>query len=797
MGDSQLEDLEFYQPSLSFEKIYSIILVSSAMFTRTSIISLTLIASAFARKGNQVDERMDSVVPENLIPPSPVLPVGDALKTFQLAPGFVIESVAAEPLVDTPVCLDFDSSGRMWICEMRGYMPDIDGKGESVPEGRIVILEDTNQDGKADKRTVFLEKILLPRAVSVFEDGVLFIDEKQLYWVNRKGDSPVGEPTVIPTNIVKVGNVEHKPNGLLANLDNCYYLAKSDKRLRRVGEGWEFETTTFRGQWGIARDDYGHLFHNNNSTLLFGDLLAPNLLQGNPNVRMRVKDYVQLGNNQVWPARVTPAVNRAYQSKANGYKSDTLDPLTYKLKETTAAAGMTIYRGTNFPSEWYGTAFVGEPVANLLKAIRIKENDGKLTGMPHTEKSEFLTSTDERFRPVNAYNAPDGSLYILDMYHGIIQHETYMSPYLRAQTLSRGLESPSFGNGRIYRIRSVTGTIQHHAVNLSSLHGADLVDLLKHPNAWHREAAQRLLVQRKNPGDVSFLTNLADEGTTLARIHAIWTLEGMGVLKAKNLSNAIQSSDAKLQASALWACTRLPDAECSKLESLMTSVQLASPEVAPYLARALGPLGTPAAFARLAVLLTNSDRKYFVREAVVSGLGHNETEFLEAQMKDSKDRELRGWLEQGSQEKSADRNAAPTLTGAELESFQRGKTMFHGEAACFGCHSADGAGMPNLGPPLDDSEWVKGTPETLVRILLSGLTGPVTVTGENYKPAADMPGLGMNPAMTDQDLADLMTYIRNEWSNTAPAVSADLVKRQRDLTKDRGSKPWTVEELAK
>ena len=588
------------------------------MFLRFPILPLLFTVAALAQQGDEKGARMDPVVPEKLIPPSPVLTVDQALKSFQLAPGFTIEAVAAEPLVEEPVCLDFDATGRMWVCEMKGYMPDIDGKGELNPEGRIVILEDTNNDGKADKRTVFLDKLLLPRALSVFEDGVLFMDEHRLCWIKRKGDAPDGEPTLIDSKLASVGNVEHKPNGLLPNLDNRYYLAKSDKRLQRVGSSWKIEPTSFRGQWGIARDDYGRLYHNNNSTLLFGDLLAPNLLQGNPGVKMKTKEFVQLGSNLVWPARVTPAVNRAYLSKAHGFASNTLDPKTFKLISTTAAAGMTIYRGTNFPDEWQGTAFTTEPVSNLIKAIRIEESAGIVKGSHPMGESEFLASTDERFRPVNAYNAPDGSLYILDMYHGIVQHHTYMTSYLRNQTLSRGLDAPASGKGRIYRIRATHGKIEP-LQNLAALQGLELVKTLMHPNAWQRETAQRLLVARNDSATVPFLAKQTADGPSIARIHAIWTLEGMGALKAAHLAPAIQSTDPKLQSSALWASTRLAPEELAKLEHVMIAASPAAPEVLPYLARALGPLGTTQAFAKLASILTTPGKIPLLREAAISG----------------------------------------------------------------------------------------------------------------------------------------------------------------------------------
>lgn len=766
------------------------------MFARLPVLFLTLSLFAFAQQGDEKGVRMDPVVPESKIPPSPVLSVEEALKTFRLAPGFVIEPVAAEPLVEKPVCLDFDPAGRMWVCEMRGYMPDIDGKGESVPEGRIVILEDTDSDGKADKRTVFLDKLLLPRSVAVFGDGVLFLDEHRLCWIKRKGDAPDGAPQVIDPKFCEGGNVEHKPNGLLANIDNCYYLAKSDKRIRRTATGWVVESTAFRGQWGIARDDYGRLYHNNNSTLLFGDLLVPNLLLGNAGVKMKFKDFTQLGSNLVYPARVTPAVNRAYVSKEHGFDSNTLDPRTFKLISTTASAGMTVYRGTNFPKDWYNTAFTTESVANLVKAIRIKEKGGGMEGEHPTRENEFLASTDERFRPVNAYNAPDGSLYIVDMYHGIIQHKTYMTSYLRKQTLDRGLDKPAFGNGRIYRIRATSGKVES-VKDIAALQGLDLVKALMHPNAWQREIAQRLLVERKDPATVPFLEKLAAAGSTVARIHAFWTLEGMGALKAAPLVPAIRGNDAKLQASALWASTRLAPDELAKLGPILIAAKPADKEVAPYLVRALGPLGSPAAFARISALLKTDGNQPFVREAVVSGLDHHETAFIDAELAKSKDTQLLGWLRQGTNAFGTAAPAVISLTGADLASWQRGKAMFHGEAACFGCHGSDGAGMPNLGPPLDESGWVTGKPETLVKILLHGMTGPVTVANETYTPAADMPGLSMNSSMTDQTLADIATYIRNEWSNKSAVVPAPLVAREREATKGRTGKAWTAAELAR
>ncbi|MCW1923245.1 HEAT repeat domain-containing protein [Luteolibacter arcticus] len=740
---------------------------------------------------NKAHTKMDPVVPEKDIPPSPVLSVDDALKSFKIAPGFVIEPVVTEPLVEKPVCIDFDPAGRMWVCEMRGYMPDIDGAGEKTPEGRISVLEDTDGDGTADKKTVFLDKVLLPRAVTVFEDGILFLDENRLCWAKRDGLKIVGEPEVIDQKFNGGGNVEHKPNGLMPDLDNWLYLAKSEKRLRRVNGKWQIEPTSFRGQWGIARDDWGRLYHNHNSAFMFGESLAPNLLQGNPAVKMKYNDTAALGNNRTWPVRVTPGLNRAYLSKANGYNEQTLDPKTHKLINCTAAAGLTVYRGTNFPKDWYGTGFSTESSVNLVKAIKIEENDGKLSGTHPLGEKEFLASTDERFRPVNVYTAPDGSLYLVDMYHGIIQHKTYQTTYLRQQHLSRGLDKPGFGHGRIYRIRSTSGKLEPK-VDIGALKGLDLVKMLMHANAWHRETAQRVMVQSKDAALVPLLAKLAASGPPVARVHAFWTLEGMGELKSEHLKAALTDKDPKVQSSALWACTRLDPAELSKIEAGLVALKPAAPEVAPYLARVLGSLGTQKALDALAALLKDESKVRFIREAAVSGLHGHEAEFQK--LADPKDKALAGWLEQGAKNGPA-KSDGPSLKGAELASFNRGKALFAGEAVCFSCHGPDGSGVVGLGPPLDGSEWVTGKPEILINIMLHGMTGPVTVAGVEYKPTADMPSLGVNPMFTDQKLADIATYVRNEWDNKAPAVTEETVKKQRDATKDRAGKPWTAGEL--
>jgi mono/diheme cytochrome c family protein/glucose/arabinose dehydrogenase len=745
----------------------------------------TLLAQKGDRKGH---EKMDSFVPEDEIPPAPVLQVNDALKTFQVAPGFAIEAVVAEPLIEKPVALKFDGDGRMWVCEMRGYMPDIDGKGEEIPQGRIVILEDTDNDGAVDKRTVFLDKILLPRAVYLLDDGILYADQSNLYFIARDGDKPSGKPIVIDPDYAKGGNVEHKGNALLPGLDNWIYNSKSDRRYRKINGEWVMERTHFRGQWGLSQDDFGRLYHNNNSTLLVGDFLLPNTVFGNHGAKVKSSMSARIGSNAVWPIRVTPGVNRGYINKVNGYGSDTISSKTYKLINATGASGFAIYRGDQFPKKAYGTAFVTEPCGNLVKAISISDGDGKLTGdHPYGDK-EFLASTDERFRPVDAVTAPDGSLYIIDFYHGIIQHKTYVTSYLRKQYISRGLDGPGYGLGRIYRVKAKDKPLGP-APKLQNLSAKELVPFLRHDNGWWRDTAQRLIVER---GDASLqadlTTLLRTPSKPLGQLHALWCLEGLNILTPAHVEVLLNSGEEKLASSALAAARSLPD---PFIPTALPSIIAHKPGKvsAIYQARFLAGINSSIATEALVELLKKHDRQ-LVREAAFAGLKGREADFLAANDNNYKQKDFIKWLNDAAK-KSNNKVPPRTIKGDHLASFKRGEAAYQGKAGCVSCHGLNGEGLPNLGPPLNESDWVTGDTTRLASILLHGLMGPITVSGEKYAPLAAMPGLAQNPTISDQDLADITTYIRQNWNNRSPQVTKEAVEKTRAATKDRAATIYT------
>ncbi|HNR09024.1 MAG TPA: c-type cytochrome [Saprospiraceae bacterium] len=452
--------------------------------------------------------------------PSPPLSPEEAKDVFQLEPGFEIQLVAAEPLVQDPVVIQFDEDGRLWVVEMRSFMPDIDGKGELEPNGRICILEDLDKDGLMDSSRVFLDSLILPRAMALVKGGLLVAENKALWLVeDQDGDLQPDRKLLLDSTYATNGLPEHSDNGLWRGMDNWYYNAKSRLRYRLENGVWIRDSTEFRGQWGICHDDEGRLYYNYNWSQLHADLVPPNYLSRNKNhIPGSGIDHGLTLDRRVYPVRPNPAVNR-------GYIPGTLDSLG-RLLEFTAACSPLVLRSAVFPPAFYQNVFVCEPSGNLVKRNILEENGFLLSAHdPHPGK-EFLASSDERFRPVYLASGPDGALYVADMYRGLIQHGAYVTPYLREQTLKRNLVLP-IHMGRIWRI-----VPEKHKrvsqVKMSAKTTDELVADLSHPDGWSRDMAQRLLVERNDPACIPALVKLAEDGTqVLARNHALWTLDGL------------------------------------------------------------------------------------------------------------------------------------------------------------------------------------------------------------------------------------------------------------------------------
>ncbi len=429
---------------------------------------------------------------EDLEPP-PVHSPAEQLQTFQFAEaGYRIELVASDPMIHDPVALAFDGEGRLWVVEMRGYMRDINRTGVKEPIGRISVLEDEDGDGGMDRSTVFLDGLVLPRAISIQPDGVLVAENQPLWFAQDTDGDLVADRKVLVDPRYARDSIEHSANGLLRAMDNWIYNAKEGHRYRRQGDQWIRQITEKRGQWGICQDDWGRLFYNYNHSQLHADLVPANRLGRNahhePSTGLSVGVTV---TNQVFPIRPTRAANR-------GYIPGALDDHG-RIREFTSACAPLIYRAGLFP-EFFGNAFVCEPVGNLIKRTVLTETGPMVSGRSAYPDRDFLASTDERFRPCWLIQGPDGAIYVADMYRGIVQDGPHMSPYLREHSIARKMDRPVH-LGRIWRIVP-DDFEQPEPPRLSSMSAAELVATLAHPSGWWRDMAQMVLVEVDRRGTI-------------------------------------------------------------------------------------------------------------------------------------------------------------------------------------------------------------------------------------------------------------------------------------------------------
>ncbi len=720
---------------------------------------------------------------------SPVIPASESISRMKLEEGFGVRLIASEPLVNTPVAMSFDDKGRMWVVEMVGYMPDTLGRGEEIPNGKIVILSDQNNDGIFDSRKVFLDSLVLPRAICLVDGGILVAESPNLWYYDIENEKPVRK-TLVDAKYAIDGNVEHQPNGLMRGLDNWIYNAKSSKRYRRMKGTWLIENTHFRGQWGISQDNYGRLFYNGNSSNVEGDYFSPGF--GFTNINQKgVSGYNErpVPNNRVYPARPTPGVNR-------GYMPGTLDD-SLRLLNFTAACSPLVYRGDLFGDTYNFNVFVAEPSGNLIKRNILNEDGWMVKGKQAYAGKEFLTSVDERFRPVSLYNGPDGAMYVLDMYRGIIQHKTYETPYLINEIKKRDLSAP-ISCGRIYKIMPKG----KKAISTSIAQTPhDLVLQLGHANGFIRDMAQQSIIDRHLKEAIPFLERaLLEESSPLKVIHAMWTLEGLNALTTNEVIATLSQKDWHVKAQALTVLPSVINSSSYKNfeQALLNIFNEGDERLMPYVAYCayyLKPYNAEAAERLLMMLAEKYKNNNYVADAIISNLAHREEVFKAQLSKTLPDTNLR--INKQLQKvinniKATQKNRDPAVL-AKL--YPKGLGVF--QSTCQTCHGPDGNGIKSLAPPLNKSEWVNGDRDKLVSIVLFGLTGPVKVNGKVYEApeiAGDMPAIAHNEEITDEDVAQLLSFIRGSWQNNAAKVETQDVSAIRAKLKGR-EKAFTQTEL--
>ena len=572
---------------------------------------------------------------------SPVLSPAASMKTIVLPPGYRLELVASEPMIQEPMFVDWDPDGRLWVVEMPGYMEDMPATTELQPTGRVSVLEDANGDGTMDKKTVFLDKLVLPRTIKVLDRGVLVAEPPNLWLARDTNGDLVADTKELVTDTYgqAAANVEHNANSLLWAMDNWMHTSEVDVFLRLKNGKFEVRKTLSRGQWGATQDDAGRVYRNTNSAALFADIVPTFYFARNPNLLRTRGSYETLDPgdlNTTWPIRPTRGVNR-------GYQDGVLRP-DGTLASFTAVSAPTVYRGDRLPPDLYGNVFLVEPAGNLVSRIIVTDDGRTVRGRKAYERGEFIASTDERFRPVYLSSAPDGTLYVVDMYHGIIQHKGYITEYLRDQILARKLDQPQ-GHGRIYRVVHET-TRRDRRPALSKAAAAQLVETLSHPNGWWRDTAQRLLVERGDRSVVAMLKDRAERAPAPAagapsaarppewatRLHALWTLDGLDAIEPSTVMRALEDPAREVRTSAVRLAERWLDDPAHPIHAaLLKRIDDEDWGVRRQLAASLGavPDGSSTKTTALATLLERYGDDPITVDAAISGLNGAEHAVLE------------------------------------------------------------------------------------------------------------------------------------------------------------------------
>lgn len=676
----------------------------------------------------------------------------DALDSFEMAEEYQIELFASEkefPDLANPVQISFDNRGRLWVATMPSY-PHY-RPGDPKPSDKILILEDSNKDGKADKQTIFAENLHLPIGFEFAPEGVYVSQGTNLkLLVDTNGDDKADQEEIIlsgfddhdthhaisafsadPSGAIYMAegvflhtNVETPYGPVRATNGGFYRYAPQQKYLERVAQ------VSIPNPWGIAFDHWGQDF------------------------------FLQTSGTKVnW---MMPSTLKSIYGIPSPLTADLIEE-KHRVRPTS---GLEFISSSHFPEAMQGDMLLGNTIGFLgLKQHQMLESG---TGFTTKHRQDLVRSTDPNFRPVDIEFAPDGTLYLADWHNVLIGH------------MQHNARDPlrDHAHGRIYRIRHRTRPL----VNPAKIYGAsipDLLDNLKLSEYRSRYRSRREL-RARNANEVSkkintWVSNLNANEPDFEHhlLEALWVSWGINKIDATLLVKALSASDHRVRAAAVrvlrYNHQKVADAKSLFLKAANDShgrVRLETIVAASWLDKDVG------------------------EELLEVAKKHPLDEWMLASFDFSK-MQLSGKFK----EKDPVQKIASHLKGADFEKFIKGKEIYETEGYCITCHQESGAGLQAGGyPTLVNQEWVLGSEERLIKLTLDGLQGPMNVMGNTYE--GQVPMLAFRNILNDDEIADVLTYVRNAFGNKASVIDAEMVKQIREETKNKNTF-WSPEELLK
>jgi mono/diheme cytochrome c family protein/glucose/arabinose dehydrogenase len=724
-------------------------------FLSSCLLLLALVFSSCSNSSSELqwaNEKRKVVYSTDFTPLSPQ----ESISRIQLPPGYKIELVASEPMVQEPVALCWDGNSRMYVAEMNTYMIDGNGTGEFEPVSRVKRLEDTDGDGKMDKSIVFIDSLLLPRSLLMVGDELLVgITNNQSIWAYKDtdGDGKADQKRIVFKNdVLDVRNLEHQNGGWVWNLDNWIYPTRDNLRYRYVGGQLIADTMmdNMIGQWGMTNDNYGRLFYSEAGP----GLPAVQIQQMPAYGALNFADQYSQDFTKPWPV----VSNVDAQSGPN-----VLSPDDSTLKEFTSGCGQSIFRGDRLPKDMQGDYFIAEPVARIIKRGKVINKNGKIYLEDAYLEKDWLASTDLNFRPLNTYTGPDGCFYIVDMYHGIIQESEWTKPgtYLGKMIAKKELYK-NRGMGRIYRVVHESMKPDQNKPQLLNVNASGLVRYLDHPNGWWRDQAQQLLIIRNEQAVVPQLKNIV-KGTNLpfeiksgelAVVHALWTLEGLGAIDKELLSSALVHQHPQVRKAALWISEQY--------------IKQQDPEIFQMLSKLRNDLSADVKFQlSLSLRYAKLPTAVSLHQSLIDENKDNEMiQFSHTVYKESK------------RIKELEEQRTKSLTPLERDLVNKGAKIY--KQFCIDCHGDGGKGVLVSGksmpaPPLAGSPRLKGDKIMNIQIMLWGLKGPID--GKTYPNV--MPSMRGN---SDEWISAVLSYVRNssEIGNQSSIVTPQEVGKVRE-----------------